>query len=130
MFGLGWFFFLRQGVLVVGRSASASPASPRQWRTVLRKGLPLLVAIVGAVRLETLISRTMPGVPFEWGVIVALVLATFAGYTGVIISPIHICFLLNCRYFGVDLAGAWRRLFAPCLLFALSGCLHFRILLG
>jgi hypothetical protein len=239
MFGLGWFFFLRQGVLGVGRSASISPASPRQWRTVLREGLPLLVAIVGAVGLETLISRTMPGVPFEWGVIAALllavlvimvqnrlgwdflrevlgkkslwtmlavivaifmfkdimatagivtemarsssgvvalfaaafvlpflvgmvaginvafvgatfplllgllttlgmqdrivpylVLASFAGFTGVMISPIHICFLLNCSYFGVDLAGAWRRLVAPCLLFALSGCLLFWILLG
>ena len=206
---------------------------------MLREGLPLLVAIVGAVGLETLISRTMPGVAFEWGVIVALllavaaimvqnrlgwaflrevlgkkslwtmlavivaifmfkdimaaagivtemarsssggvalfaaafvlpflvgmvaginvafvgatfplllgllttlgmrdqivpylVLASFAGFTGVMISPIHICFLLNCNYFAVDLAGAWRRLVAPCLLFALSGCLLFRILLG
>jgi uncharacterized protein len=239
MFGLGWLFFLRQGVLGVSQSGPVADSSPRQWRTVLRQGLPLLVAIVGAVGLETLISKTMPGVSFEWGVIIALilsvvaimaqnglgwdfllevlgkrslwtmlavivaifmfkdimgaagivtemarsssggvalfaaafllpflvgmvaginvafvgatfplllgllttlgmqdrivpylVLASFAGFTGVMISPIHICFLLNCNYFGVDLAKAWRRLVAPCLLFALSGCLLFWILQG
>jgi len=238
MFGLGWLFFLRQGVLGIGRAGSVSTSLPRQWHTVLREGLPLLVAIVGAVGLETLISKAMPGVSFEWGVIIALVLAiaaimvqnrlgwafllevlgkkslrsmlgvivaifmfkdimgaagivaemarsssggvalfaaafflpflvgmvaginvafvgatfplligllttlgmqdqivpylvlaSFAGFTGVMISPIHICFLLNCNYFGVDLASAWRRLVAPCLLFALSGCLLFWVLL-
>ena len=240
MLGLGWFFFLRPGVLNVagGVEEPSSPATAR-WPTALREGLPLLVAIVGAVGLETLISRTMPGVSFEWGVIIALilavlaimiqnrlgwlflrevlgkrslwtmlgvvvaifmfkdilgaagivedmarsssgalalfaaafflpflvgmvaginvafvgatfplllgllnslgmqdqvvpylVLASFAGFTGVMISPIHICFLLNCNYFGVDLARAWRRLVAPCLLFALSGCLLFWFLLG
>lgn len=238
MFVLGWLFFLRPGVLVVGRTDLRTSSSPAQWRTVLREGLPLLVAIIGAVGLETLISKTMPGVSFEWGVIIALilavfsimvqnrlgvdflievlrkkglwtmlgvivaifmfkdimaaagiveamarsssggvalfaaafflpflvgmvaginvafvgatfplllgllhtmglqhqtvpylVLASFAGFTGVMISPIHICFLLNCNYFGVDLAKAWRRLVAPCLLFALSGCLLFWFLL-
>ncbi len=238
MFGLGWFFFLRPGVLAVGRSAAILSSPPGQWRTVLMEGLPLLVAIVGAVGLETLISKAMPGVSFEWGVIIALllavlaimvqnrlgwdfllevlgkkslwtmlgvivaifmfkdimgaagivtemahsssggvalfaaafflpflvgmvaginvafvgatfplllgllhtlglqhqtvpylVLASFAGFTGVMISPIHICFLLNCNYFGVDLVRAWHRLVAPCLFFALSGCLLFWFLL-
>ncbi|MDP3478497.1 MAG: DUF401 family protein [Desulfoprunum sp.] len=238
MFVLGWLFFLRPGVLGVDRPDLLTSSSPAQWRTVLREGLPLLVAIIGAVGLETLISKTMPGVSFEWGVIIALilavfsimvqnrlgedflievlrkkslwtmlgvivaifmfkdimgaagiveamarsssggvalfaaafflpflvgmvaginvafvgatfplllgllhtmglqhqtvpylVLASFAGFTGVMISPIHICFLLNCNYFGVDLAKAWRRLVAPCLLFALSGCLLFWFLL-
>jgi integral membrane protein (TIGR00529 family) len=238
MFALGWFFFLRPEVLGVGSSASEELRSPGQWRVVLREGLPLLIAIIGAVGLETLISRMMPGVSFEWGVIVALllavfsimvqnrlgwaflldvlakkslwtmisvvvaifmfkdimgaagivkamaqsssggvalfaaafflpflvgmvaginvafvgatfplllgllnslglqeqmiaylVLASFAGFTGVMISPIHICFLLNCNYFGVDLGQAWRRLVLPCLLFALCGGLLFWILL-
>ncbi len=236
MFCLGWFFFLRLGGLAAGPEVSTTPLSPGQWQTVLREGLPLFVAIIGAVGLETLISRTMPGVSFEWGVIIALflavltimvqnrlglhfllevlakkslwtmlgvivaifmfkdimgaagiveamarsssgglalfaaafflpflvgmvaginvafvgatfplllgllhtlgmgdrtvpylVLASFAGFTGVMISPIHICFVLNCNYFGVDLARAWRRLVLPCLLFALSGCLLFWI---
>lgn len=238
MFGLGWFFYLRLGGLADPRNRTMTSSFPGQWRVALREGLPLLVAIIGAVGLESLISRMMPAVSFEWGVIVALllavlaimvqnrlgrdflvevlgkkslwnmlsvivaifmfkdimaaagiveamarsssgglalfaaafflpflvgmvaginvafvgatfplllgllhtlglqhqtvaylVLASFAGFTGVMISPIHICFLLNCNYFGVDLARAWRRLVAPCLLFALSGCLLFWSLL-
>ncbi|MGB5232256.1 MAG: DUF401 family protein [Desulfoprunum sp.] len=234
MLGLGWFFFLRS---VPDAAVGCGPAASGQAapvRTVLWEGLPLMVAIIGAVGLETLIGRTMPDVSFEWGVIIALllaiaaivlqnrlplsflvevlrkkslrsmllvvvaifmfkdimqaaavvkamadtssgalalfaaafflpflvgmiaginvafvgatfplllglltslglqdktvaylVLASFAGFTGVMVSPIHICFILNCEYFGVDLARAWRRLVAPCLLFAASGGLLF-----
>lgn len=43
-----------------------------------------------------------------------IVLATFAGFTGVMISPIHICFILTCEYFGCDLARTWRKLVLPC----------------
>ncbi|KAB2891339.1 MAG: DUF401 family protein [Desulfobulbaceae bacterium] len=235
MLGLGWFFFLRSvphDACAADGSSTAVQSAP--WLTVVRAGLPLIVAIVGAVGLETIIAKTMPGVPFEWGVIIALVLAlatiimqnrlkagfllevlgqkslrsmllvvaaifmfkdimqaagvveamagfsggglalfaasfflpflvgmiaginvafvgatfplligllanlglqdktvaylvlaSFAGFTGVMISPIHICFLLNCQYFGVDLSRTWRRLVLPCLLFAVSGGLLF-----
>ena len=231
MLGLGWFFFLRNiphEASQVDGSSVAVQSLP--WLTVLWQGLPLMVAIVGAVGLETIIASTMPEVPFEWGVIIALVLAlatvllqnrlnagfllevlrqkslrsmllvvaaifmfkdimqaagvveamagssggglalfaaafflpflvgmiaginvafvgatfplligllanlglqdktvaylvlaSFAGFTGVMISPIHICFLLNCQYFAVDLSRTWRRLVLPCLLFATSG---------
>jgi hypothetical protein len=235
MLALGWLFFLRAVPPTGGRVGEADTARPAVCcGTALRAGLPLMVAIIGAVGLETLIANTLPGVPFEWGVIIALVLAiatiivqnrlkrdflvevirkkslrsmllvvaaifmfkdvmqaagvvdamagssggtlalfaaafflpflvgmiaginvafvgatfplligllanlglqdktvaylvlaSFAGFTGVMISPINICFLLNCQYFGVDLASTWRRLVAPCLLFAASGVLLF-----
>lgn len=235
MLALGWFFFLRSvphDAKAEGGSVSTAHAAP--FLTVLQAGLPLMVAIIGAVGLETIIANTLPGVAFEWGVIIALilaiaaiimqnrlksrfllevlgkkslrsmllvvaaifmfkdimqaagvveamagssggglalfaaafllpflvgmiaginvafvgatfplligllanlglqdktvaylVLASFAGFTGVMISPIHICFLLNCQYFGVDLARTWHRLILPCLLFAASGGLLF-----
>jgi hypothetical protein len=231
MLGVGWFFFLRPGVLdldgttVVGEGVKGG--SPVQ---VLREGMPLLVAIVGAVGLESLIPVVTPGVPFEFGVVAALVaavacvmvqnrlggaflrqvlvkkslhamlfvvasififkdvmqaadvvtamaaaaggkaalfaaavflpflvgavaginvafvgstfplllgvlhtlgledqtvsyviLASVAGFTGVMISPIHICFILTCQFFNVEIGRTWRRLVLPCLCFAALG---------
>jgi integral membrane protein (TIGR00529 family) len=227
----GWFFFLRPGVL--GAKDITIPTLPvtRSKRIVLRQGLPLLVAIGGAIGLETAISVFAPAIAFEWGVVVALalgvacvmaqntqlgtaflrqvlakkglwsmlfvivsifvfkdvmqacgvvdemsrvaggdaaliasatflpflvgmvaginvafvgatfplllgvlntlgmqdqtipylVLATFCGFTGVMISPIHICFVLTCQYFNCEIGRTWRKLVGPCLVFLLSG---------
>ncbi|MBU1567550.1 MAG: DUF401 family protein [Proteobacteria bacterium] len=237
MYALGWFFFLRRGVLgdiIVSAGIRSAVKSPK---TVIWEGLPLLLAIVGAIGLETLLARLAPRVPFEWGVIVALavaivsimvqnrlaipflrqvlgkkslwvmlgviaaififkdimqaagiveemasaagggvalfaaavflpflvgmvaginvafvgatfplllgllhtlglesemipylVVASFSGFTGVMISPIHICFVLTCNFFGANLAQSWRRLVLPCLCFAAFGGLLFLIL--
>ncbi|TKB06538.1 DUF401 family protein [Desulforhopalus sp. IMCC35007] len=237
MYIFGWFFFLRRGVLgdiTVSREIRSTVKKPK---TVLWEGLPLLFAILGALGLETLIDRVAPGIPFEWGVIVALVvaiitimmqnrlgavflgqvlskkslwvmlgvvaaififkdimqaagiveemanvagglvalfaaavflpllvglvaginvafvgatfplllgllhnlgmdsqtipylvIATFAGFTGVMISPIHICFVLTCNYFGANLVQTWRRLVPPCLCLAGFGCILFLII--
>lgn len=232
----GWFFFLRPGVLDTADLTLAPLPSQRSKRAVFKEGLPLFVAIVGAVGLETSISAFMPSVSFEWGVLLALlaavlcvmiqntqlgmrflkdvlmkkslwsmvfvivgififkdimqaagvvqemaavaggdaalfasavflpflvgmvaginvafvgatfplllgvlaslnmqdqtipylVLATFAGFSGVMISPIHICFILTCQYFGCDLGRTWRRLVGPCCVLLLSGvCLFY-----
>jgi hypothetical protein len=238
MLGAGWIFFLRPGVLKVDAHASFARDTHRSPRRVFVQGLPLLVAIVGAVGLESLIPVVAPGVPFELGVITALiasvacimiqnhlgrafliqvltkkslrdmllvvasvfifkeimeaaqvveamaraaggdaalfaaavflpflvgaiaginvafvgstfplllgllntlgmqdqmipyiVLASFAGFTGVMISPIHICFILTCQYFHTELAATWRRLVPPCFLFAFLGALLFFLLL-
>ncbi|MBI4793973.1 MAG: DUF401 family protein [Deltaproteobacteria bacterium] len=238
MFALGWIFFLRPGVLASADLVMAPSSAPRSIKAVLQEGAPLLLAIVGAVGLEAGISAWAPAVPFEWGVIAALllavvcimaqnrlgaaflfdvltkkslramlfviaaififkdimqaagvvdamalsagdgialfaasvflpflvgmvsginvafvgatfplllglldslnmrelmipylVLASFAGFTGVMISPIHICFILTCEFFAIELARAWRRLVAPCCCFALIGGILFWILL-
>lgn len=241
MFGIGWFFFLRPGVLntVVLGEESVLPKGKGSRGKVVREGLPLIIAIVGAIGLETMLSRFAPGISFEWGVISALIgaivcimvqnklglsflsgvlkkrslwtmlmviaaififkdvmqaagivqamaasagggvalfaaavflpflvgmvaginvafvgatfplligllhslgmeeqmipyliLGSFSGFTGVMISPIHICFVLTCNYFETDLARAWRRLVAPSICFGLSGALLFWFLLG
>lgn len=238
MFGIGWFFFLRAGVLntTVIREGGSSGKGGRG--AIVREGLPLLIAIVGAIGLESLLARFSPAISFEWGVIVALVaaiicimvqntlgaefllavlqkkslwtmlmviaaififkdvmqaagiveamaasagggvalfaaavflpflvgmvaginvafvgatfplligllhslgmeeqivpyliLGSFSGFTGVMISPIHICFVLTCNYFETDLGHAWRRLVAPSICFGLSGALLFWFLL-
>lgn len=234
----GWFFYLRPGVL--GAQDLVIPNLPvtRSKSEALREGLPLLTAIVGAIGLEMIIAAFFPEIPFELGVVAALlgavvcvmvqntqlglkflkdvlgkkslwsmvfvivsifvfkdimqaagvveemasraggeaalfastaflpflvglvaginvafvgatfplllgvlhslgmsdqmipylVLATFCGFTGVMISPIHICFILTCEYFRCDLMRTWRKLIGPCLVFLASGVLLFSIL--
>ena len=237
MYVFGWFFFLRG----LDTGGGPAPAEAKALRAapgvVLREGLPLLIAIVGAVGCETLLARLAPSVPFEWGVIAALLLAvaaivamnglglpflrqvlgkrslwqmmlvvaaifvfkdimqeagiveamaaaagggaalfaaafflpflvgmvaginvafvgatfplllgllhslgleqqtlaylvvaTFAGFTGVMISPIHICFVLTCNYFGTSIGRTWRRLVAPCCCFLAVGAAYFFLL--
>lgn len=49
-----------------------------------------------------------------------LTLGLFAGFTGVMVSPLHVCFILSCQFFGADIGPTWRRLLIPCGL--LLGC--------
>lgn len=56
-------------------------------------------------------------------------MALFSGFAGVMASPMHICFLLTCRWFGQDVAGAWRRLVLPCALFWTFGAAYVFLLL-
>jgi hypothetical protein len=228
---IGWFFFLRPGVLGSSDLVVESLPMQRSKSAAFKEGLPLFVAIVGAIGLEGAISAFMPSIPFELGVVTALalgvvcvmvqntqlglrflkdvltkkslwsmvfvivaifvfkdvmqaagvveemarvagggaalfasalflpflvgmvaginvafvgatfplllgvlaslgmqdqtipylVLATFSGFTGVMISPIHICFILTCNYFNCDLGRTWRKLVMPCVVFMLFG---------
>lgn len=235
MIAAGWYFFLRPSVLGEGELMSAPLPTSRSKSAAFREGLPLFIAIGGAIGLEAGISAFLPQVAFEWGVVVALglgvacvmgqntqlgirflgdvltkkslwsmifvivaifvfkdvmqaagvvdemaqaagggaalfaaavflpflvgmvaginvafvgatfplligllnnlgmadqmipylLLATFAGFTGVMISPLHICFILTCQYFECDLGRTWRKLVGPCSVFLLSGVVLF-----
>ncbi len=234
---LGWIFLLRPGVLPLDISKEATITGERDIRKVLVAGRPLLVAIVGAVVMEIGIGLLLPGIPFEIGVMAALLaailvalaqnpgsgpivrdalcrkhlwtmlgvvvvififkdtlhaagvitelaklaggrtalfitctllpflvgfvsgitlayvgstfplitgllaqagmqdqqmpyimLAIFSGYTGIMSSPLHICFVLTCQYFNVGIGKAWRRIALPSLLIFLSGVAYFLLL--
>lgn len=228
MFAFGYFFLLRRVIPEGTPLSSSAPSGAREPAKVFREGAPLLIAIVGAVGCESLLAHLAPQIPFEWGVLAALlaavvaimvqnrlgfafargvlgkkslwsmllvigaifvfkdimqaagiveemaqaagggvalfaaaiflpflvgmvaginvafvgatfplllglleslglagqvipylVVASFAGFTGVMISPIHICFVLTCNYFGANLGQTWWRLVAPsCAFFA------------
>ncbi len=51
----------------------------------------------------------------EMGQGAALVLAFAMGYAGMMLSPVHLCYLLTRRYFTVSLAATWPYL-VPCVL--------------
>lgn len=89
--------------------------------------LPFLVGMVAGINVA-FVGATFPlllGLLYNLGmesqVVPYLVLASFSGFTGVMISPIHICFVLTCNFFGADIAKTWRRLVPACLFFGLCG---------
>ncbi|OGR35733.1 MAG: hypothetical protein A2051_09845, partial [Desulfovibrionales bacterium GWA2_65_9] len=97
--------------------------------------LPFLVGLISGISVA-FVGSTFPII---LGIISAtgagaqlmphLVLGLFAGFTGVMVSPLHVCFILSCQFFGVDLAQAWHRLLMPCALLLACGIAWFFILL-
>lgn len=57
-----------------------------------------------------------------------IVLGLFSGFTGVLVSPLHVCLVLTCEYYHVTISSSWRRLILPCSLFLLFGTLYFLVL--
>lgn len=96
--------------------------------------LPYLVGLVSGITLAY-VGATFPlltGIIVQTGMqdhmAAYLVLAIFSGFTGIMSSPLHICFVLSCQYFKVDIGTAWRRLVVPCVLLISSGMLYFGLL--
>jgi hypothetical protein len=85
------------------------------------------VAFVGAT--FPLLLGLLKTLGMESQVLPYLVLASFSGFTGVMVSPIHICFVLTCNYFGADTTKTWRKILVPGFCFFLIGCVVFWILL-
>jgi hypothetical protein len=71
--------------------------------------LPLLVALV----------------PEGESVLPWLALSMATGFTGHMLSPLHICFVLSCEYFKVDFGASWRRIPLPAFIFCTAGILYF-----
>lgn len=97
--------------------------------------LPFLVGAIAGINVA-FVGATFPlllgllkSLGMESQMIPYIVLASFCGFTGVMISPIHICFLLTCSFFGADTAKTWRKVIVPCVCFLLIGCGLFLFLL-
>lgn len=92
--------------------------------------LPLLVGFIAGINVAfvgstfPLLLGLLPLLGLQEQMIPCIVLGTFAGFTGVMASPLHICFMLTCQYFGADLAPSWRRILMPCALLLASGCAY------
>ncbi|MDQ7833925.1 MAG: DUF401 family protein [Humidesulfovibrio sp.] len=102
---------------------------------VLTLTLPFLVGAISGITMA-FVGSTFPilfGIIDNTGasaqLMPYLVLGLFAGFTGVMVSPLHVCFILSCQFFHVDLAQAWRRLVAPCALLLCFGVAWFFVLL-
>ncbi|MGL1930986.1 MAG: DUF401 family protein [Desulfotalea sp.] len=96
--------------------------------------LPFLVGFVAGINVA-FVGATFPlllGIIQILGLqdqtIAYLVLASFSGFTGVMISPLHICFLLTCEFFGANIATTWKRLIIPNICLLSTGFILFWIL--
>lgn len=121
---------LDQGGVVGELAQSTGSASALILICIL---LPLIVGLISGLTLAY-VGATFPlivGILDHLGLenrISYLVLAMFAGYSGVLGSPLHICFLLTCEFFNVNPFSAWLRILPPSILFLATGCLYFWIL--
>lgn len=55
-------------------------------------------------------------------------LALVSGFAGVMASPLHICLVMTCQYFGVNLPRFWRQVMPACLGLLLFGAAWFFVL--
>lgn len=84
------------------------------------------MAFVGAsfpLMLGLLDQLGMQGQSMAWGA-----LALVSGFAGVMASPLHICFIMCCQYFGVNLTRFWRVVLPPCLILLVFGFAWFFVL--
>lgn len=100
----------------------------------LTLGLPFLVGLISGITVA-FVGATFPiilGVLHNIGadamLMPYLTLGLFAGFTGVMVSPLHVCFILSCQCLGADIAQAWRRLLIPCCLLLAFGMGWFLLL--
>ena len=121
---------LDQGGVVQELAQGTSSASALILISVL---LPLVVGLISGITLAY-VGATFPligGILDHLGLenrLSYLVLAMFAGYAGVLGSPLHICFLLTCEFFKVNPFSAWLRILVPSSIFMAAGCVYFWIL--
>ncbi|MFZ7127090.1 MAG: DUF401 family protein [Desulfobacterales bacterium] len=54
-----------------------------------------------------------------------LMLALVSGFTGVLLSPLHLCMLLSNSYFKASSSDVYKLLWLPCGVLISSGCIYF-----
>ncbi len=85
----------------------------------------LMMAAVGSVfpLLLALVEASHVGSSIPW-----MMLGLTSALAGAMMSPLHICFVLSCQYFNVELPSSVKKVLAPGLLFILCGIGYFFIL--
>jgi len=56
-----------------------------------------------------------------------VMLILVSGFTGVMLSPMHLCLLLSNEYFGVSMGSVYRHLWLPCVSLIAAGMAYFWI---
>ncbi|MDD2853751.1 MAG: DUF401 family protein, partial [Desulfuromonadaceae bacterium] len=95
---------------------SAFFAASRMPVHLLLMVIPFIAGImtgltVGYVGITFPLLLPLMGTPTPSPALVALVFS--AGFAGVMLSPVHLCYVLTCEYFHADIAKVYRRLFLP-----------------
>ncbi len=126
-----------KGILTDSRAAAAISQElirmhiPLVLITVM---LPLLVGMSGGIVIA-FVGSTLPILvpmihslgqgPFLPAYVMLILVS---GFTGVMLSPMHLCFLLSNQYFGVTLGSVYRHLWKPCASLVAAAMIYFWIL--
>ncbi len=93
--------------------------------------LPFLVGMVAGITIA-FVGTTFPiliSLTHTFGVhgqiIAYMMLGLVSGFSGVLLSPLHLCLLLSNEYFSAELGAVYRFLYFPCLVLVLSAILYF-----
>lgn len=96
--------------------------------------LPFIVGVVGGITIA-FVGTTFPiliSLVLTMGqghlMLPYLALALVSGFTGVLVSPLHLCLLLSNSYFGTSLLPVYRLMRVPLTVLLASGCLYFILL--
>ena len=84
-----------------------------------------LGAVLGAV---AAVAVGVPGLTGHAAGLGSHSLALVSGFTGVLLSPLHLCLLLSNAYFETHLWPVYRQLALPLAVVQAGGCLYFIIL--
>jgi integral membrane protein (TIGR00529 family) len=126
-----------KGILTDSRAAAAISQELIQMHiplVLITVVLPLLVGMSGGIVIA-FVGSTLPIlVPMIQSLGQAqflpayVMLVLVSGFTGVMLSPMHLCFLLSNQYFGVTLGSVYRHLWKPCASLVAAAMVYFWIL--
>ena len=96
--------------------------------------LPFIVGVVGGITIA-FVGTTFPilitliqTLGQSQLMLPYLALALVSGFTGVLLSPLHLCLLLSNAYFETTLMPVYRQMAVPLAALLAGGCLYFSIL--
>jgi len=126
-----------KGILTDSHAAAAVSQELMQMNiplALIAATLPLLVGMSSGIVIAFLGSTLPILVPLIQSLGEAQFLPAYAmliivsGYAGVMLSPLHLCFLLSNEYFAVSLGSVYRYLWLPCVCLIGAGTAYFWIL--
>jgi integral membrane protein (TIGR00529 family) len=101
---------------------------------VITAFLPFLVGMIGGIAIA-FVGSTFPiliamvqSVGETQFVLPYIMLAMVCGFTGVLLSPLHLCLILSNEYFQAPLLSVYRYLWLPCVALILSAFFYFWLL--
>jgi len=130
-------------VMVYQHVLGAAGAPPRIAAELTAHRLPVLLVVIALPALAGMITGVALGFvgasfPIVLGLVAALpgappplpwaVLAYAAGHLGMMLSPIHLCYVVSNRYFDTPFGPVYRRLWLPAALTAAAAAAYFALL--
>ncbi len=124
-------------ILTNSKAAVAVSQELVQWHfplILIAVSLPFLIGVFGGIVIA-FVGSTLPiliplitsyGEAQHLSAYVMLVLAS--GFAGVMMSPLHLCFLLSNEHFGVSMGSVYKHLWAPCVALIGASIIYFLIL--